>query len=81
VTIEIKKPELEQLIEKRLRTGQFRDVEELLTTALTKLSDDCRFDRDVRREAVQRMKDFSKQGKLRLGEPVTRELLHEGHRY
>ncbi len=34
MTIEIKKPELENLIEERLKSGAFRDVEALLTKAL-----------------------------------------------
>jgi hypothetical protein len=34
-----------------------------------------------RREAVRRMFDFGENHHLSLGEPVTRALLHEGHRY
>jgi hypothetical protein len=37
VTIEIKRPELEALIKKRLKTGRFHDVDELLTKALEAL--------------------------------------------
>ncbi|MDQ2777641.1 MAG: hypothetical protein M3Y57_22415, partial [Acidobacteriota bacterium] len=64
-----------------LGSGQFGNVEELLTTALSHLPDDTRFNRDVRRESVRRMKEFSKENRLGLGEPVTREFLHEGHRH
>ena len=34
MTIEIKKPELEALIQKQLESGSFHDVDELLTEAL-----------------------------------------------
>jgi hypothetical protein len=34
-----------------------------------------------REEAVRRMLEFGDKYRLSLGEPVTRELLHEGHRY
>lgn len=33
-----------------------------------------------RQEAVRRMLEFGDKHRLSLGEPVTRELLHEGHR-
>ena len=80
MTIEVK-PEVKAAIDRRLQNDGFHDVDELLLTALSKLPDDRRFDRDVRREAVRRMKKFSKENKLSLGEPVTRDLLHEGHRF
>ena len=34
-----------------------------------------------REEAVRRMLEFGDKHHLTLGEPVTRKLLHEGHRY
>ena len=40
MTIEINQPELEALIQRRLGTGEFGNVEELLTTALTRLPED-----------------------------------------
>lgn len=81
MTIEINKPELEALIQQQLGTGEFGNVEELISAALSKLSDDKRFDHEVRREAVQRMKEFGRQSRVSLDEPVTRKLLHEGHRF
>lgn len=80
MTIEIK-PEVKAATDQRLQSGSFHDVDELLMTALSKLPEDRRFDRDVRREAVRRMREFSKESKLSLGEPVTRDLVHEGHRF
>jgi hypothetical protein len=35
----------------------------------------------AREEAVRRMLEFGDKYKLSLGEPITRKLLHEGHRY
>ena len=35
----------------------------------------------ARQEAVRRMLDFGDKHHLNLGEPITRELLHEGHRF
>ena len=34
-----------------------------------------------REEAVRRMLEFGERHHLSLGEPITRALLHEGHRY
>jgi hypothetical protein len=34
-----------------------------------------------REEAVQRMLEFGEKYHLSLGEPITRKLLHEGHRF
>ncbi|MGD0220851.1 MAG: hypothetical protein ABSF71_00825 [Terriglobia bacterium] len=36
---------------------------------------------DARAEAVRRMLEFGEKNRLSLGEPITRELLHEGHRF
>jgi hypothetical protein len=35
----------------------------------------------VREDAVRRMLEFGEKYHLTLGEPITRKLLHEGHRY
>lgn len=35
----------------------------------------------AREEAVQRMLEFGEKHHLSLGEPITRKLLHEGHRF
>jgi Arc/MetJ-type ribon-helix-helix transcriptional regulator len=79
VTIELK-PEQEQIIRQQLASGLYGSVEEVLDTALASLPNDARFDREHRREAVRRMIEFAERRKVRLGEPVTRQLLHEGHR-
>jgi len=79
VTIELK-PEQERIIQEQLASGHFKSVDEVLTTALASLPHDRRFDRENRREAVRRMIEFGERRKLTLGEPVTRQFLHEGHR-
>ena len=38
-------------------------------------------ERTKREEAVRRMLEFGEKYRLSLGEPITRELLHEGHRF
>jgi hypothetical protein len=36
---------------------------------------------NAREEAVRRMLEFGEKYRLSLGEPITREFLHEGHRF
>ena len=79
MTIELK-PEHERIIEQQLATGNFKSVDEVLATALASLPRDRLFDLESRREAVRRMIEFSDRRRLNLGEPITRQLLHEGHR-
>lgn len=79
MTIELK-PEQERIIQQQLASGHFKSIDEVLTTALASLPHDRRFDRENRREAVRRMIEFGERRKLSLGEPLTRQFLHEGHR-
>ena len=79
MTIELK-PEQERIIQRQLASGVYSSVEEVLDTALASLPNDHRFDREARLEAVRRMIEFGERSSLSLGEPVTRQLLHEGHR-
>jgi Arc/MetJ-type ribon-helix-helix transcriptional regulator len=80
MTIDLK-PEQERIIQEQLASGQFKSVDEVPATALASLPHDRRFDRESRREAVRRMIEFGERRKLSLGEPVTRQFLHEGHRF
>ena len=80
MTIELK-PEQERMIREHLASGRFRSVDEILTNALAGLAHDRRFDPENRRAAVRRMLEFGERRHLGLGEPVTREFLHEGHRF
>ena len=61
-------------------SDHFSSVDEVLATALANLPYDRRFDRENRREAVRRMIEVGDRRNLSLGEPVTRQFLHEGHR-
>ena len=79
MTIELK-PEQELIIRQQLASGLYGSVEEVLDTALAGLRHDRRFNWEHRREAVRRMIEFGERRKLSLGEPLTRQLLHEGHR-
>ena len=79
MTIELK-PEHARIIQQQLASGLYGSVDGVLDTALASLPRDRRFDREYRREAVRRMIEFSERRSLSLGEPVTRPLLHEGHR-
>lgn len=79
MTIELN-PEQEKIIRRQLASGLYGSLEEVLDTALAGLPQDRRFDREHRREAVRRMIEFGERSKLSLGEPVTRQFLHEGHR-
>ena len=80
MTVELK-PEQERLIREHLASGLYASIDEVLTAALAQLKDDERFELQHRREAVRRMLEFGERHKLRLGEPITRELMHEGHRH
>jgi Arc/MetJ-type ribon-helix-helix transcriptional regulator len=79
VTIELK-PGQERISQEQLASGHYKSIDEVLDTALASLPHDRRFDRENRREAVRRMIEFGERRKLSLGEPVTRQFLHEGHR-
>ena len=70
------RPEHERIIKEQLASGQFKSVDEILTTALSSHPHD-RFDRETRREATRRMIEFGERRHLSLGEPVTRGFLHE----
>ncbi len=74
------KPEQERIIREQIARGTYKSVEEVLSTALSKLDDEARFEQRNRREAVRRMLEFGEKHHLSLGEPITRELMHEGHR-
>jgi hypothetical protein len=79
MTIEIRDPELEALIREQLNAGGFRDVEDMLLRVLTAKTPAAGY--TARREAVRRMQEFGDRHRLSLGEPVTRDLIHEGHRH
>jgi Arc/MetJ-type ribon-helix-helix transcriptional regulator len=80
MTIQLK-PEHERIIQQQLASGRYRSVDEVLDTALSKLSPSTIASEDPR-QAVQRMIEFAEKRFVRLppGEKI-KDLLHEGHRY
>jgi Arc/MetJ-type ribon-helix-helix transcriptional regulator len=74
------KPNQEKIIREQLASGRYRSVDDVVDTALSKLTRDEQHDPGARRDAIRRMKDFGERHKLSLGEPITRKFLHEGHR-
>ena len=52
----------------------------LVESAALPLADHVAIAPPSREEAVRRMMEFAETHRLSLGEPVTRALLHEGHR-
>lgn len=73
MTIELK-PELEQMIQEQLASGQFKSIDEVLTTALAHMP----HRRRSNRLAVQRMLEFSRTHSVKLPPGETVEaLVHE----
>jgi hypothetical protein len=84
VTLHLK-PEVEAgLIARAQASGM--DLEEYLLAlveeaALSAGGKMATAEREERAEAVRRMLGFGEKHRLSLGEPITRALLHEGHRF
>jgi hypothetical protein len=82
MTIEIHTPELEQRVERGIRNGQFRDVDELLTRALDALEKEqpapaIPEPRRTREEAVAHMLEARKGRRLPDGVTI-RDLINKG---
>jgi hypothetical protein len=75
----ILKPEQERAIQEAIDAGLIRSVDEFIDTAIDALphSESGKSSREV---AVRCMQEFGEKYRRNLGEPVTRSLLHEGHR-
>jgi hypothetical protein len=84
MTIELK-PEDTRLIDQAIQAGLIKrpdDVVEVgIETLRSRLGADAVSGPSSRHEAVRRMQEFGDKYHLSLGEPITRELLHDGHRY
>lgn len=74
-------PEQEQAIQNAIKSGFVRSVDEFIDAAIAMLPSPHDYADDSRRAAVRSMEEFGDQYQLSLGEPITRKLLHEGHRY
>jgi Arc/MetJ-type ribon-helix-helix transcriptional regulator len=74
-------PEQEQAIQNAIKSGVVRSVEEFIDTAIALLPQPKDHTNSSREAAVRGMEEFGEKYRLSLGEPITRKLLHEGHRY
>lgn len=84
VTLNLR-PEVEAGLLARAQTSGM-DLERYLVSlveeaALPARQNSAETQQRTRREAVRRMIEFGEKHRLSLGEPITRELLHESHRY
>ena len=81
MTIELK-PEQEQIIRQHIASGQFKSVDEVLSTALASLPGIRGFDRESNSEAVRRLIEFAEKRFIQLppGETI-KDLVHQGRRY
>ena len=72
-------PDQEKAVQEAIQAGLVRSVDEFIEVAIHALPH--REEAATRAEAVRRMREFGEKHGLSLGEPITRKLLHEGHRY
>lgn len=89
VTIEIY-PEDEAIIQTKLACGQFHTIPDLIHRAIAALPSDTgdpsrfaaqHFEDSFRRSAVRGMKEFGQRHQLTFGEPITRRVFHQNHRF
>lgn len=77
MTIQITRPEVEELIKERLQSGQFKDAEDVILQALRSSGTEPPRLEDQRREAIERLKTFGKTHGLSLGGLTLKELRDE----
>lgn len=84
LTIEIK-PEDAQVIDQAIQAGLIEHADEVVDVGLETLRSRLEAFRtsseSSRGKAVRRMQEFGEKYRLNLGEPITRKLMHEGHRF
>jgi hypothetical protein len=84
MTIELK-PEDTRIIDQAIQAGLIHHPDEVVEVGVEALRSrlEARFSPgpSARQEAVRRMQEFGDKYRLSLGERITRDLLHEGHRY
>jgi Arc/MetJ-type ribon-helix-helix transcriptional regulator len=77
VTIQITRPEVEALIDRRLRTGAFKDAEDVILEALKSSEPKTHLADENRVAAIDRLMTFGKKHSLTLGGMTIRELRDE----
>jgi hypothetical protein len=84
MVIEIK-PEDAQVIDRAIQAGLIEHAGEVVDVGLETLRSRLEAFRasseSSRGEAIRRMQEFGEKYQLNLGEPITRKLMHEGHRF
>lgn len=84
MTIEIK-PEDAETIDRAIQAGLIEHAREVVDVGLETLRsrlESCRGSSESSRgEAIRRMREFGENYRLDLAEPITRKLMHEGHRF
>ncbi len=77
MTIQITRPEVEALIKRRLKTGPFKDVVDVILQALRSSESGESGTEERRQEAIERLRTFGKTHGLSLGGITIRELRRE----
>lgn len=84
MTIELK-PEATRIIDQAIQAGLIHRPDEVVELGVETLRSRLEARRSsgswAREEAIRRMQEFGDKYRLGLGERITRDLLHEGHRY
>ena len=74
MTIQITRPEVEALIDQRLKSGAFKDAEDVILQALRSSEPETQGTGEKRRKAIERLRIFGKTHGLSLGGMTIREL-------
>lgn len=74
-------PEQEQAIRNAIKSGFVRSVDEFIDIAIAMFPQSGAHSGESRWAAIRGMQEFGEKYQLSFEEPVTRKLLHEGHRY
>jgi Arc/MetJ-type ribon-helix-helix transcriptional regulator len=77
MTIQITRPEIEDLLERRLQSGRFKDAEDVILQALKATELVPEGVDSERAEAIERLKTFGQTHGLSLGGMTLRELRDE----
>ncbi|HEX4747899.1 MAG TPA: hypothetical protein VH302_00020 [Bryobacteraceae bacterium] len=84
MTFELK-PEDTQVIDEAIQAGLIDRPDEVVDvgveTLRTRLLSRVAAGASSRQDAIRRMQEFADEYHLSLGERITRDLLHDGHRY
>ena len=77
MTIQITRPEVEALINRRLETGSFKDAEDVILQALKSSEEEEHASDEDRKAAIERLMAFGRTHGLSLGGMTIRELRDE----